>query len=72
MQVMSVKQEDFGPNLTPLLWKAIFDFDKAKVVYRVPKLNDETLNYRAGYEFFHSFDLIFEIFETEIEIFSMK
>jgi len=36
---------EIGPSLTPLLWKAIFDFDRSEAVYRVPKLNDETLNF---------------------------
>ena len=44
LQLKTVTLRDFGPSLTPLVWKALFDFQSAEIIHSVSKLNDETLN----------------------------
>merc|ERR1711953_237562 len=43
LQLKKVRFNDFGPSLTPLVWKALFDFQSAEIIHSMPKLNDETL-----------------------------
>ena len=42
-------------DLSSIVWKAVFDFDNAETVYRMPKLVDETLNYSYYEQIYRSF-----------------